>query len=144
MSYLLILLALIPVCGFYLAKTYKPRQNWQWVGVAFGLVVAPVSLGLIKYAFIPVVGKLFGLVGVVLNLIHGPLGYFLMVSLGFEGSGLTLSASELTVINLINAVIWSFIYGIVGHHVDVKLAEEVTATEQRPVFDETVKQKVRS
>jgi hypothetical protein len=124
MNQFLLLLAILPLSVFYLAGLYNPRWQLRLTGIAFGLVVAPVSLCLLQYVYVPVIGKVLGLVGLVLNLIHGSVGYFMVVGMGYQESGMLLSAIDLTAINLINAAIWAVYYGIVGYHFDLKQAQE--------------------
>ena len=61
----------------------------------------------------------------------------MVVGIGIQEPGVVLSALELTTINLVNAVIWSVYYGIVGYHCDRKGA----AADEQLVF-EGYKQKV--
>ena len=117
-----LLLALLPLSTYYLTEMYKPRMMWRLTGISFGMVIAPVSLCLLQYAYVPVIGKLIGFVGLILNLIHGSLGYFIMVGLGFLEPGNVLTGPELLAINMVNGVIWSIHYGIIGYNVDLKVA----------------------
>lgn len=114
----LLFLVILPLASFYLSKIYKTRYKWLYTGIAFGLVVAPVSLALIKFTFIPVIGKLLGGIGLVTNLIHGSVGYFCLMATGVIEPGGTLSFSQLVTINLVNAGIWSVYYGILGYNMD--------------------------
>jgi hypothetical protein len=118
MSHLLLLLAIIPLSCFNLATTFKAKNRWMFTGITMGLVIAPVSLALIKFSYIPIIGKLIGLIGLVTNLIHGSVGYFGLMTAGFMEPGAALSGSNLIMINLVNAVIWASYYGIIGHHID--------------------------
>ena len=118
MEKMLLLLAILPLASFFLTKMSKIKYKWLYTGVAFGLVIAPVSLALIKFTFIPVIGKLLGGIGLVTNLIHGSVGYFLLMTAGFMEPGGTLSFSQLVTINLVNAAIWSTYYGILGYNID--------------------------
>ncbi|MEN8258412.1 MAG: hypothetical protein ABFS09_11180 [Thermodesulfobacteriota bacterium] len=137
MSQYLILLAIIPLSVFNLTKMFMPGRRWLLSGLAAGLVIAPVSMGLIEFTYVPIIGKALGLVGVVGNLIHGSVGYFFLVSFGGMEPGVLLTASQLVTINLVNAAIWGSYYGMVGHNIDAKLA-----TEEKPVeVHEALKQK---
>lgn len=126
MEQLQLLLLVIPFSAYYLAKKYHPEKLWRITGISFGMVVAPVSLCLLKYAYVPIVGKLLGFVGLLFNLIHGAPGYFMVVGMGFQEPGMALSFSELTLINLVNGILWSVHYGLVGYNFDVKWAESET------------------
>lgn len=90
--------------------------------MAFGMVVAPVSLGLMKFAYVPLIGKLVGFVGLVFNLIHGSIGYFMVMGMGLQEPGALLTAGEIATINVVNGIVWSLHYGIVGYNIDVKWA----------------------
>lgn len=106
MNQYLILLAIIPLSVFHLSKMMNPRRRWLLSGFATGLVIAPVSMGLIEFTYVPIIGKALGLVGVVGNLIHGSIGYFFLVTFGGLEPGVLLSTSQLITINLVNAGIW--------------------------------------
>ena len=129
MEKMLILLAILPVTCFFIAKSNKIKNKWLYTGIAFGLVIAPVSLALIKFTFIPVIGKLLGLIGLLTNLIHGSVGYFGLMTIGVMEPGGTLSFWQLVTINTVNASIWSTYYGIIGYNID---------TGQTTIIPETV------
>ena len=97
MSQYLLLLAIIPLSTYFLAKIYKPKYKWLLTGMAFGMVVAPVSLSLMKFAYVPVIGKLVGFVGLVFNLIHGSIGYFMVMGMGLQEPGALLTAGEIAI-----------------------------------------------
>jgi len=118
MEKMLILLAILPVASFFIAKSSKTKSKWLYTGIAFGVVIAPVSLALIKFTFIPVIGKLLGLIGLFTNLIHGSVGYFGLMAAGIMEPGGTLSFSQMVTINIVNAAIWSTYYGIIGYNID--------------------------
>lgn len=118
MSHLLLLLAIIPLSCFNLATTFKAKHRWMMTGITMGLVIAPVSLALIKFSYIPIIGKLIGVIGLITNLIHGSVGYFGLMTVGLMEPGAALSGSNLLVINLVNAVIWASYYGIIGYNID--------------------------
>lgn len=120
----LLLLVLIPLSTHYLANMHNPDLKWRLTGISFGLVIAPVSFCLLKYTYVPILGKLMGFVGLSFNLIHGSIGYFIVMGLGFQDPSMMLTASELTIINVINGAIWGVFYGILGYNIDEKLAIE--------------------
>jgi hypothetical protein len=128
MAQLLIFLALIPLACLQFSKKLHPKDRWLLFGVAFGTVVSPVSYGLIEFTGIPVVGKLMGLIGLMANLIHGSLGYFFLESIGLLAEGATLIASQLLMIHMVNALIWSSYYGMIGYKIGQKIAGEVPET----------------
>ena len=122
MSQYLLLLAIIPLSTYFLSQIYKPKYKWLLTGMAFGMVVAPVSLSLMKFAYVPVMGKLVGFVGLVFNLIHGSIGYFMVMGMGLQEPGALLTAGEIATINVVNGIVWSLHYGVVGYNIDVKWA----------------------
>jgi len=127
MTHLLLMLAIIPLSCFNLATTFKAKNRWMYTGITMGLVIAPVSLALIKFSYIPVIGKLIGLIGLLTNLIHGSVGYFGLMTVGLMEPGASLSGTNLLVINLVNAVIWASYYGIIGYNLDHPKKAEVSS-----------------
>lgn len=129
MSQYLILLAIIPLACFQLTKIYKTRNRWLYCGISVGLVIAPVSFGLLQFTYIPVIGKLLGFVGLIANLTHGSIGYFCLVGSGIIEPNVLISASQLVMINLVNAVLFSYCYGMIGYAIDRKLEETTVEKE---------------
>ena len=105
----------------------------MWNGIAFGMVIAPVSFGLIQMTYIPLVGKLLGLVGVVGNLTHGSIGYLCLLGSGVLEMNTVITASQLVMINMVNGVLFAYIYGLIGYAVDRKLATESVPAVRIPV-----------
>jgi len=126
MTQLLVLLAIIPIAIFLLTKKFHPKDRWLFFGVAFGTVISPASYGLIGFTSMPVIGKLLGLVGLMANLIHGSLGYFFLQSIGLLAEGAPLQAAQFLMIHMVNALIWSSYYGMIGYKIGQKIAGEIT------------------
>jgi hypothetical protein len=122
MSQWLIFLAILPLSCFYLTKNRRIKKRFMWNGIAFGMVVAPVSFGLIQMTYIPLVGKLLGLVGVLVNLTHGSIGYIGLLWSGTIEPNTEIAAAELLMINIFNGVLFAYIYGLIGYAVDRKMA----------------------
>ena len=120
MRELLLLLAIVPIACYNITDIYMPRRKWLWTGISFGMVVSPVSMTLLQSTHIPIIGKLIGLIGLVFNLIHGTLGYFTILALGIHEPGVAISASELTIMNIFNALAWGMFYGVLGYNIDLK------------------------
>ena len=135
MSHLLLLLAIIPLSCFNLASIFKAKHRWMLTGISMGFVIAPVSLALIKFSYIPIIGKLVGLIGLITNLIHGSVGYFGLMTIGVMEPGTTLAGSDLLIINLVNAIIWATYYGIIGYNIDNKTAEAVSSVRKLRVHN---------
>ena len=117
---LLLLLAIIRIALYNLTDIYMPKRKWLWTGLAFGIIVAPVSMCLLQSTHIPLIGKLLGLVGLVTNLVHGTLGYFTVIALGIHEPGMIISSYELTIINIFNGIAWGMFYGLLGYNIDLK------------------------
>lgn len=141
MRELLLLLAIVPVACYNLTDIYLPKRKWLWTGLAYGMIVSPVSMCLLQSTHIPVIGKLIGLVGLILNLIHGTLGYFTVVALGIHDPGMVISAADLTTINIFNAFAWGMFYGVLGYNIDLKWPSEAVG---RKLFARTGKRAVAS
>jgi len=101
---------------------YEVKNKWMWNGIAIGMVIAPLGLGLLQLTYIPFVGPLLGLVGLVANLTHGSIGYFCLLGSGVFEMDTVLTASQITLINVVNGVLFSYCYGLVGYSLDRKLA----------------------
>ncbi len=131
MSQWLILLAMIPLSCLQLTKYFNTRYRWMLCGMSFGAVIAPVSLGLLQFTYIPVIGKLLGIIGLIANLTHGSLGYFCLVGSGLLQPGMLISSSQLIMINVINGVLFALCYGMIGYSIDKKLEGEKEAVSVR-------------
>ncbi len=136
MSELLILLAIIPLACYQLTKNFKTKHRWAMIGVSSGLVIAPISFGLLQFTYVPIIGKIMGFIGLIFNLTHGSVGYFCLVGSGVIDPGAVLSASQLVMINVVNAALFSFAYGMIGYSVDKKIEE--TSPQPQPSYS-TVK-----
>jgi hypothetical protein len=124
MSQYLIFLAIIPLTCWQFTKIFKVKDRWLYIGLSLGLVIAPLSYGLLQFTYIPLIGKLLGIIGLIVNLTHGSVGYFCLAGSGFFAPGALLSASQLVMINLVNAVIFASCYGMIGYALDRKMEEE--------------------
>ena len=121
MSQWLIFLAIVPLSCFQLTKLYNTKNRWMWNGIAMGMVIAPLSFGLLQLTYIPLIGPLFGFVGLIANLTHGSIGYFCLVGSGVLELDTVITASQLMLINVVNGVLFSYCYGLIGYSVDRKL-----------------------
>ena len=118
MSHYLILLAIIPV-GFYeLSKVFNYKHRNMVCGIAIGLVIAPVSFALLNFTYVPVIGKLLGIIGLLINLTHGMAGYYCLVGSGLLEPGDQITALQLVATNLVNGLLFSYMYGIIGYVID--------------------------
>jgi len=124
MSQWLIFLAIVPLSCMYLTKNMQIKNRFMLNGIALGMVIAPVSFGLIQMTYIPFIGKFLGLAGVIVNLTHGSIGYISLLWSGLIESNTAITATELTMVNIFNGVLFASIYGLIGHTLDRKLAKE--------------------
>ncbi len=120
MSQYLILLALIPLSCFELVKLFKCTYRNMIFGFSIGLVVAPVSFALVSFTYVPIIGGFIGLVGLPIHLIHGWLGYACMVGLSLLEPGVAVTATQLTIINVINGLLFAYIYALIGYVLDLR------------------------
>jgi len=95
----------------------------MWYGISLGMVIAPVSFGLIQMTYIPILGKLLGLIGVIVNLTHGSVGFICLLGSGVLETNAAINAVDLIMINVFNGVLFAYIYGLIGYAVDKKLAK---------------------
>ncbi len=123
MSHWLIFLAIVPLSCLYLTKKMQTKNRFMWNGIAFGMVIAPVSFALIQMTYIPLIGKLLGLVGVIANLTHGAVGYICLLGSGVLETNTLITATQLVMINAVNGVLFACIYGLIGYAIDRKLAK---------------------
>jgi hypothetical protein len=133
MSQWLIFLAIVPLSCMYLTKNMHINNKFMLNGIALGMVIAPVSFGLIQMSYIPFIGKLLGLIGVIVNLPHGSIGYISLLCSGTIEPNTLLTATELAMVNIFNGVLFGYVYGLIGYTLDKKLAKKQENTPgQRP------------
>lgn len=118
MSHYMILLAIIPLCCYELTKPFNYRYRNMLRGISIGMVISPVSFALLKFTFLPVIGQLLGLIGLAANLTHGSAGYACLISIGFLEIGAHVTPMGLVMINLINGLLFSSVYGMIGYVMD--------------------------
>lgn len=123
MSQYLILLALIPLGCFELRKSHNYKFKNMVCGIAIGLVIAPASFALLGFTYIPVIEKLLGLVGLLLHVTHGWVGYVCLIGTGLLELGGKITALHLTLINVVNGLIFTCFYGFIGYILDRKLTK---------------------
>jgi len=124
MSQWLVFLAVIPLCCMRLTKKRRIRGRFMWNGIAFGMVIAPVSFGLVQMTFVPCIGKLLGLVGIIFNLTHGSVGYIGLLLSGVIEPNTEITVAAFALINLFNGVLFAYIYGLIGYALDRKRTHE--------------------
>ena len=115
---LLLLLTVVPVGAWQLARRRTPHHTWLVTGLALGTVVSPISFGLYATYFIPFIGLIPGMLGLVLSSVHGAPGYYASVLFGLVPAGTVVSESGHVVVEVINGAIWAPIYGAIGYLID--------------------------
>ena len=118
MILLLLLLIIIPIFAYKWAKSNHPVYKFIILGVSFGAIVAPFSMGLYATFFIPFIGLPTGMLGLAMVMFHSAPGYQLAIELQLIPSGVVTTASSNIIIAIINGVAWGLIYGIIGYVID--------------------------
>lgn len=117
---MLALLALwfVPVAIALISRRVAPAHLWRNTGIAFGLVVASASLGLYGLYYVGPLAAVFGMLGLVFSIFHGPPGYHLAITLGLVPSHTVVAGAFHAPVGIPNAFIWSLVYGTVGWLID--------------------------
>ncbi len=111
----LILLAIIPLSCYELSKLFNYKYKNMICGISIGLVIAPVSFALLGFTYIPLIGKLLGLIGLLLYLTHGWVGYLCLIGIGTLELGVQLTTLQFFMINLVNGLLFAYMYGLIGY-----------------------------
>lgn len=111
-------LALVPIGAFWAARRFCSRRTATILGLAFGVVVSPLAAGLYVFYFVSPWGVVPGLLGLVLEFIHGPPGFWLAHALHLIPSGVVSGLRSTLTIEALNGVIWGLFYGLVGAMID--------------------------
>lgn len=119
MILLLISLILLPILTYRWARMHMPAYKVTALGISFGLIAAPFSLGLFSTFFLHPVGIVTGFPGLVLFMFHGSPGYHISIQLGLIPSHTVMgSGSNSLLVAVVNGVIWAIIYGLLGYAID--------------------------
>ena len=114
----LLALWLVPIAAVLVSRNVAPSHVWRNTGFAFGLVVAPASLGLYGLFYVGPVAAVFGMVGLVLSLFHGPPGYNLAIALGLIPPHTVVTSGANVAVEVLNGLLWSVAYGALGLLID--------------------------
>ena len=115
---LLILLVAIPIVAYKWAKSHHPEYKTTILGLSFGTIVAPFSMGLYATFFIHPIGLVTGILGLVMVMFHGSPGYQIAIQLELIPSGVVTTESSNIIITIINGFVWGTIYGVLGYFID--------------------------
>jgi ABC-type uncharacterized transport system permease subunit len=134
MLLLLLSLLIVPIVAYRLARARYPDHAWLVAGVAFGVVAAPLSLGLYATYFIPYVGLIPGMIGLALALMHGTPGFQIARLLGAVTSTEVVASGIEPWFLLINAVVWGVGYGCIGWLIDRRRhsGSKLASTNEQP------------
>jgi hypothetical protein len=110
----LVLLLVIPILAYRWANKKKPAAKLTVLGISWGLVASPFSMGLYTAYFIPYVGLVPGMIGLVSTMLHGAPGYEISVALGFIESHTVVENGGSIICYLIDGVFWAVVYGLLG------------------------------
>lgn len=133
MSQWLIFLAIVPLSCMHLTRHFDMKHRWMLNGITFGAVVAPVSFGFLQMTYIPFIGKLFGLIGLVTNLTHGSVGYMCLLGSGFLDFNAAITSQQFVMINIVNGLLFANCYGLIGYSVDRRISTEEHSHPMMPV-----------
>ncbi|KPJ61594.1 MAG: hypothetical protein AMJ46_00360 [Latescibacteria bacterium DG_63] len=111
-------LALFPILTYRWSKRRYPNHIGLATGAATGLVVSPFSLGLYATYFIPLIGFVPGMIGLLLTFFHEPPGLRVATFLGLRDSKAVGGGLEHVQIQIINGIIWGVVYGLIGQGID--------------------------
>jgi hypothetical protein len=111
-------LALFPIFTYRWSKRRYPNHNGLITGVTTGLVISPFSLGLYGSYFIPFIGFIPGMIGLLLTFLHGPPGFKVATFLELREPRTVVSGLEHIQIEIINGIIWGVVYGLIGQGID--------------------------
>ena len=114
----LIALIIVPIGAFVWAKRQRPQSVWAVTGASFGLVVAPVSLGLYATYFLGPLGIVTGMPGLLSALFHGAPGYYICTFVGIVPERTVVEGVGNFYVEASSGVFWALIYGALGWFVD--------------------------
>jgi hypothetical protein len=100
---------------FELNKLINFKFRNMVYGISIGLVIAPVSFALLGFTYIPLIGKLLGLIGLLLHLTHGWVGYLCLIGTGSLELGVQITALQLAMVNVVNGLLFAYAYGLIGY-----------------------------
>lgn len=118
MIFLISLVLLITFIFFIILTPSLKQWRKPLIGIAIGAVIYPLSLGLATAAYlIPngILVAIFSTLGTFIAVFHSGLGYSAGLYLGiFHGGEVIGFDSNFAISLILNGVLWSIIYGLVG------------------------------
>jgi hypothetical protein len=113
------LLLLFPLIMHWFANRAQVRRVWTATGVAFGLIVAPASMGLYAFYFLSPYGLVPGMLGLLSLFVHEPPGFAAITAMGFRSPGEIVSPEQSIAMECFNGLFWGTVYGTVGYGLDL-------------------------
>ena len=114
----LILLVSLPIGAYIWAKKNKPEKKFSITLLVFGLIIAPLSLGLYSTYFLGPYGIVTGMIGLISSMFHGTPGYHISLNLGLIPFGVTVKGTSQLLVGIVNGAFWGLLYGAIGYGID--------------------------
>ena len=108
----------LPILTYQWARLRIPAHKITALGISFGLIAAPFSMGLYSTFFLHPAGIVTGLPGLMLSVFHGSPGYLISMQLGHIPSQTVVAGSNSLLVAVVNGVFWAIIYGLLGYAID--------------------------
>lgn len=113
------LLIILPIVVYRVARVCVPKHVYKATLGAFGVVVSPLAMGLYSLYFASPLGIPFAIIGLPLVLVHEFPAWWLLQALGLNRSdGMDGDVWVYFGGQLINAMTWGSVYGLIGGWVD--------------------------
>jgi len=104
----------VPIITWFATRNVPQIVKSTIRGISFGLVVSPASMGLYTLYFVGPIAAIFGMLGLVLTMLHQPVGYNLAITFNLIPSHTVITGNERLPIVIINTIFWAVTYGVLG------------------------------
>ena len=115
------LLIVTPIFAYKYAKKNYPKRRHLITGIMLGLIIYPFSFSLYGFYYIPYIGLIPGIIGLMLLLFHSGPGYQLAIYLGLLKPATVVEGAGQILLLIVDGIIWGAIYGLVGFIIDTIL-----------------------
>jgi len=117
------------------ARVLAARRFCEWTntatGIGFGLIVAPLSLGLYATYFLGPLGVVTGMAGLLSSMFHGTPGYYICLWLGILPDRVVVQGATQIYVAIVNAFFWALIYALLGRFIDRNRNQELRSNDSR-------------
>jgi len=113
-----LLLILIPLVAYKLAKRHRPRKLWTVTLFCFGAIICPLGYGIYGLGFIPFLGLVFTGFGLFISFWHSFVGYKIAIAAGIQKPAVLVSGLGHVWIDVFNGIVWGVLYGAIGYLID--------------------------